>query len=50
MVKWAKYIQLQQQIKDMDESLKIPGMINRFTEVLEKQQTKEVFNFVLSLL
>jgi predicted PurR-regulated permease PerM len=34
----------------MYDRLKIPGMNNGFTEVVEKQQTKEVFNFILSLL
>jgi large subunit ribosomal protein L7Ae len=46
MVKWPKYIQLQRKRKVMYDRLKIPAMINQFTQILEKQKAKQIFQFV----
>ena len=46
MVKWPKYIRLQRKKKIMYNRLKVPAMINQFTQTLDKHAAKVVLRFL----
>jgi large subunit ribosomal protein L7Ae len=46
-VKWPKYVRLQRQRRVLNQRLKVPPALNRFTKTLDKNTAQTLFKLLL---
>ena len=46
-VKWPKYVRIQRQRRVLNQRLKVPPALNRFTKALDRNTAQTLFNILL---
>lgn len=46
-MKWPKYVRLQRQRRVLNQRLKVPPALNRFTKTLDKNTAQTLFKLLL---
>jgi len=46
-VKWPKYVRIQRQRRVLNQRLKVPPALNRFTKTLDKNTAQTLFKLLL---